>query len=158
MKHFLYLRIVATVILVAFLSYMIYFISHYSVNIIRDDWKMLALNEFMFALFTTNSLSVLFMYYKYYPDKEIPKAAIRFYWFSFVVACLCFAFMMFIFFSMLIYEMNGGDDGLAGNERHWQMVITLIIEVLLIVQLTGSRRMIRTIRKNVRQRLENSFA
>jgi len=139
-------------------SYMIYFISRYSLNIIRDDWKMLALNEFLFALFTTNSISVLFIYYKYYPDKAIPKASIRFYWFSFVVACTCAAYMVAIIVSMLIFESNSMDDGLDDAIRHWQMLSSLIIEGLLIVQLIGSRRMLRTIHQNVRRQLENSFA
>lgn len=158
MRNFLYLRLVATVTLVTLVSYMVYFPSRYSPLILRLDWMMFALNEGVFALFITNSLSVLFIYYRYYPQKEISKVSIRFYWISFVIAILWACSMVFIFFAMLIYEKLGKDDGLAGNERHVQMWLSLAIAGLLVVQLIGGRRMIKTIRKNARAQLENSFA
>jgi hypothetical protein len=66
--------------------------------------------------------------------------------------------MVFKFFVLLIYEAMQKYDGLDENTRHWHMLIALALAGLLIMQLIGGRRMIKTIKRNARHQLENSFA
>jgi hypothetical protein len=161
MKKFLYLRIVAIVTLVAIITYIAFIVYFWLTRISSSNWYIPALSLTVLALLASHSIIVLFIYHKYYPDKEINKAAMTYYRLS-VICCwiLNGLLLLSIVITMAIamtFEQSP-DPVLSGKRPEYSFhLYTFLSAIIIGVQLIGGQRMLKTIRQNARHQLENSF-
>lgn len=148
MKKFLYLRITAFIIIVgivALLAFSIYFwIGHFNIKF----WYRTALVLVIFAMFACQSVLILFIFRNYYPDKEISRT----YKVCYHVSAIYSIIWSLVFIGGTVYDV--------AKSYKMDTISMLVLSVSIIttfIQFFGGRRLLKTIRRNARQQLENSF-
>jgi L-asparagine transporter-like permease len=157
MKKFLYLRIIAVItaaILVFFMFTTLMALYIQASN--KSLWDLLMYEAFL-LLFISHSTIILYLYKKHYPDIEIPGNTSFWYILSVIAGWLAVIFIIFIIIGMSFpTEKRHGQTNIDRGHLIVLIIISLL-GILLIIQLSGAMRMVKTIQKNARQKLEDSF-
>jgi hypothetical protein len=101
--------------------------------------------------FVGHSSSVLYIHHRCYPDKELSRATDLFYRItSYGCGTICFIFLIVV---IVMVNDNEKDSGT------WSFIkVTALLIAVFALQLHGAKQLVKTIRQNARQQLENSFA
>ena len=148
MKKFLYLRITAIILIVAVFALMVYLVYLWMGHFNYTYLVRFVLIQVMLAMFSSQSVLILFIFRNFYPDREISKTYKIFYLLSVIFTILCNLF----FIGGTLYDVVKGH----GVDTIPMLILVFLISTALI-QILGGRHMIKTIRRNVHQQLENSF-
>lgn len=150
MKRFLYLRIVTIISLVLSISCMILIVFNWSKWNFKMEWYKFLLDESPVVPFCLHGITLIFIYQKFYPDKELPKGIVLFFN---IVSIICLILLGLLLFSILwVIYMK------ISTVRNTVLLVLVFVVILLqVIQIIGGRHMIKTIRQNVRKQLENSF-
>jgi hypothetical protein len=156
MQKFLYLRIIAITTAAIILALMIYiFVIFKNFFDHSNTLKTICLGEGSMAAFLGHSILTLFIYYKYYPHTEVSRVAKVT---AIILSILCWlniAFILLFVLQMAVVIMNNNS---AKSDQVLVCITLFLIGILYFVQLLGSRRLLKTIQRNARLQLENSFA
>jgi len=155
MKNFLYLRILAITTCLILVACMIMILTNWKQYLHGGTLNVLIINETILSLMAAHSVIILFIYYRYFPDKEIPKSMHVCYKVSRVVGWICVVFLLVAMVTVLVFS---GEDLETEPEGYLTIYLCTTLSTLMMVQLFGGARLVKAIRKNARRQLENSFA
>lgn len=152
MKKYLYLRILAAINMVIAVICMVLLLRFLNSSSNTDAIYSFLIGETIFATLAAHSGFILFIYNKYFPDKEMPRAAVVCYRINEVLGWLAAVFLSLVFvFAMP--DLRESEFGIA----HMTLVFCGVMAVLMMIQMVQGMRLVETIRENARLTLENSF-
>jgi len=108
--------------------------------------------ELLFAIMISHNILSLTIYGKCYPDQEIPKVVSVLYRISEVGCWLC---LLIILGGLILVLFDSDQKFTIGI--YTITSIGFILIVLFVIQIIGGRRLVNTIKRNIRKQLENSF-
>jgi hypothetical protein len=154
MKNFLYLRVNAIIGILASLVIFALALS-YAIRTREDMPYPMAVMVFvlliLFGIPVIHNLLITHIYLKYYPAKEIPK-------FSRVLNIICCILCVIELGWWLVNFYNSGPTIDFQSERAFTtMVFVIILLITILIQVTGSFRLIKKVRAAARHQMESSF-
>lgn len=156
MKNFLYLRVNAIIGIIA--SFAITFIGLYGVftetNLELPIWVFLLVFLFLFMVPAAQNFFIIYIYHKHYPAEEIPPLS-RTLNTIFNILCL---FDLLILIFVLIFEAPNYNFSEYNLLRVWTAIgLMITMAITILIQVTGSFRLIKKVRAGARQQMESSF-
>lgn len=101
-----------------------------------------------------HNLFIIFIYRKYYPEKEILKSHKIFNKVLSILCLLDLLLILLINFSLIMYIIRKIGDQITTNV----LILFSILSITIVIQVTGGFRLIKIVRENARLQLEASFA
>lgn len=154
MKKFLYLRVNAIVGIIASLAILALALSYSILTKQGLPYPKAVMVLILLAIFgipVFHNLLIIHIYRKYYPAKEIPK-------FTRILNTVCSILCLIEFVWWLVNFYFWGSVLDFHTERVFiTFVISMIYLITLLIQATGSFRLVKKVRTGASQQLDNSF-
>jgi hypothetical protein len=151
MRKFLFLRVLAISNLVITMSCMALTLSTWNTFSARGQLPSIFIGLAMLLPLALNSFFILYLFWKHYPDTEVPKPLRVGYR---IVDVLCWIIVVILLLGPLLLLLESGEKT-TGD--YIGSAFCLFFGIFMIAQLVLGGRLLRSIVQNARLALENSF-
>lgn len=152
MKNFLFLRINALVGIIAGIVLLCYTLSA-AIEHVTYVFLFVLFSFIMLGLPVLHNLLIIFIYRRYYPEREISKA-LRILNILLNIICI-FDLVVFIFSAATFSTSKYREDDKL--EAHMMLAVTVLLCITTTIQIIGSFRLIKIVRENAQLQLEDGF-
>jgi L-asparagine transporter-like permease len=156
MKKFLYLRMVAITNCVILALFMVVLLANWREYADGNKLYEFFITGLILTLLALHTGFILFLYYKYYPSSEIPASVTICFRIADTICWICVVLLFLTLIVLLFFDT--GNQAYHTRGYYTVLIMSVLLSLLIMVQLTGGHRLLKTIRRNARQQLENSFA